>query len=168
MSETKDLTIEGLTSGILVEANNHFDTEEIPHLLIDIAGWDDVTNKTKTTAPKGIGMGSYLISTHIPERVLSVVIQTETATTAELRAFRRSLVRVMLSDEELTLTVTITDDDGTVTVETLTGTIEGVAGPQNGVTVLTTITVKCLDPEKTIAITTIVDGLPVTTTETGL
>jgi hypothetical protein len=163
MTEQVELYINGDVSGFLLHAVNHNDDGEPETLLKDITNWNDYTGKTIQTAPKGIGFGSYIISTSAAERELSVIIQT-TRTTQELRAFRRALTHAMLIDDDVTLDVVTYYSNGDEDNESITGRIKGVAGPQSGENALLTITVLCTDPEKTTTLTRTVEGVTTTTT----
>lgn len=148
MAEQKELFINGESSGFLIYAPNHFDDGESLLMLKSIDGWDDPKVELSTIA-KGNGVGSYLISSHVPERELSIVIQSQQNESA-YRTLRRQLSACMFSNELLSVSVTIYASNGNEESEEMTGYLKGVVSVQDGADALLTLTITCLDPEKNL------------------
>lgn len=117
-------------------------------LFEKVDNWDNSTNKTLTTAPKGIGHGTYLISTTVEDREVALTLQLR-GDDAYLRQQLRAIKSSMLADNLVNLTRTYLDAvTGTaIQTETLSGYIKGQTWDRNANDAVTVLTIKCLNPD---------------------
>lgn len=122
-------------------------------IMEEVSGWDDYTGVTVNTVPKGIGYGSYFVSTDWAEREIGVTAHLVGTTTSPVRNYLNQYQSAMLSGAYYTLTRIIQTDTGVEQVkEVLTGIMKGVTWDQGNHqnTASAVLTFQVLNPVKTV------------------
>lgn len=119
-------------------------------LLENVDGWNSATKNIKTVQ-KGIGSGSYIVSTEIPEREVTVKINFQKSDPADLRTILRNVKFSMLHDDDFDLQLNQEATDYTAyQSESLRGRLKGYKWNQTGLNAYLEITFLCTDPENNI------------------
>jgi hypothetical protein len=131
-------------------ANAEYFDPETGTILENIDGWDSGVKNIKTVQ-KGVGSGSYIVSTDIPEREVTVKMHFAQTNQPRLRAIVRNVKFSMLHDDEFDLILTQEAIDFSASQsESLRGRLKGYKWNPNGLHAVLELTFLCTDPEMNI------------------
>lgn len=121
--ENRKITILNGSTTVL-EAYEYYDSSAV-NFVTSMDGWDNAGNVNIETEPKLTSAGSYIISTKVEEREITISINHEPAS-GDARTLPNSLRSLMMNFTPLTVSRVYLDGSSEVRRETLTGLIRSV------------------------------------------